>query len=77
MATETLSEREKKSLSNARHVSLVICNNGAVPHMSCQGQAGKVTNKQLLKRIHFSLKGTFVLFRELTECGKNASKSNL
>lgn len=41
--------KRKKDLSSGRHGPLVIYINGAVPLMSCQGQAEKVRNKQCLK----------------------------
>ena len=59
MATVALSERGKKDLSSGRHGPLVIYINGAVPLMSCQGQAGKVRNKQCLKSHPFPCEGVF------------------
>lgn len=47
--------KRKKDLSSERLAPLVIYINGAVPLLSCQGQAKKVRNKQCLKCHPFHL----------------------
>lgn len=71
----------EKDLSSGRHGPLVIYINGAVPLMSCQGQGGKVRNKQCLKTHQFHSERVFCFVfwadeSSLCEKGMNQNQIN-